>query len=76
MENNNRKKVRREDLLKMRDLAENLNNVRSKKVRMDMQQDFVRDMAQIYGHENATHMLTRVWKLADRLREGEEEAYV
>lgn len=63
------KYIKREDVHKIHDLAVKLNETYSPRVRMDMQQAFVREMGAKYGHESATMLLTRVWKLANRMRE-------
>lgn len=65
------KQIKREDLGKLRDLAEKLNDTYSPRTRMDLQQKFVRDMSVKYGHESATRLLSRVWRLADKLKREE-----
>ena len=69
------KYIRREDLDKIRELAKMLNEEYSPKRRMDIQQTFVKEMTVKYNHETATLLLTRAWKLADRIR-AREESYV
>lgn len=62
----------KEDIEQIRELAKKLNDEWSPKRRMDLQQDFVRKMGAKYGQENATLMLTKAWKLADKLRTREQ----
>ena len=57
-----------EDLKRIRELAKKLNEEWSPRRRMELQQNFVREMGAKYGQENAALMLTKVWKLADILR--------
>ena len=69
------KYIKPEDVDKIRTLAKTLNEEYSPRKRMDIQQEFVREMGMKYDHESATMMLTKVWKLANRMR-AKEEAYV
>ena len=61
-----------EDREKIRELAKALNNEWSPRKRMELQQNFVHEMTEKYGAENATRFLTKAWTLADKLRTREE----
>lgn len=65
------KYIKRDDRHKIRDLAVKLNDTYSPKVRMDLQQAFVREMGAKYGQESAALMLTNVWRLAKRLKKDD-----
>lgn len=66
-----RKQIKHEDIERMKQLACDLVKIADKGRRMRMQQKFVREMAQVYGHENATKMLTKVWLLIDAKTKNE-----
>jgi len=65
------KPSRSEVVEKMKKLADDLKREKNVKVRMMMQQNFVKDMTPAFGHERSTRMLTEVWTLVKR-REEEE----
>ena len=66
-----------DDIDRIRDLAQKLNSEWRASKRMDMQQEFVREMSQKHDHEFATIMLTRVWRVADEMQRREkQEDYV
>ena len=67
------KPIKPADVEKLRALAERLNDTWSPRVRMEIQQNFVREMTLRYGHEYATVMLTRAWRLAGRMQKGEQK---
>ena len=57
----------------MKKLADNLKREPNAKVRMMMQQKFVKEMSTAFGHERATRMLTSVWKYVNRREQMEAE---
>ena len=67
------KPSREECVEKMKKLADDLRREPSARVRMMMQQNFVKEMSTAFGHERATRMLTVVWKYANRKETEEEE---
>lgn len=66
-----------EDVEKIKELAKKLNNEWRASKRMDIQQEFVREMSQKYDHEYATMMLTKAWWVAEEMQKREmQEDYV
>lgn len=67
-------KIRKEDVQRVKDFARELMETKNKTLRMMMQQAFVAEMSDKYGHERATQILTKVWMLIDKMKgEASEE---
>ena len=66
------KPSRAECVEKMKKLADDLKREPSARVRMMMQQNFVKEMSVPFGRERAARMLTVVWKYVNK-RDTEEE---
>ena len=64
-------KIRKEDVQRVKDFARELMETKNKTLRMMMQQAFVAEMSDKYGHERATQILTKVWMLIEKMQKGE-----
>lgn len=64
-------KIRKEDVQRVKDFARELMETKNKTLRMMMQQAFVAEMSDKYGHERATQILTKVWMRIEKIQKGE-----
>ena len=62
-------KIEREDVNRMRELAQKLARIRRNPVAIhQLEHEFVGDMAAKYGKQTAVTMLTKVWKMSSQLK--------